>query len=280
MIVGTVREVWRYPVKSMRGERLEAAQLGERGIAGDRVYALRDAVTGKFASAKRPRLWGALLQCVARTDATTGAVSITLPDGRQVTAGQDDVNAAFATLTGRAVALVDEAPERPEIERYWPDVEGLALRDMVTSNVIALGAPAGGFFDFAPLHLLTTSSLATLAALYPSGHVDRRRFRPNFFIEAPDDARGFMENDWVGRTILVGREVRLRITNPVPRCVVPTLPQDDLREDIGILRAIAEHNRPVIPARDDARLPALGVYASVEREGVVAPGDVVRVVDG
>lgn len=279
MIVGVVREVWCYPVKSMRGERLEAAHLGERGIVGDRVFALRDAESGKIASAKHPRRWGALLHCVARTNAS-GRVTITLPDGRQLTTGQDNVDAALAEITGRAVALIDEVPEQPEIERYWPDVEGLALRDTVTSNVIAQGAPTGGFFDFAPLHLLTTASLATLAALHPSGRADRRRFRPNLFIETPGDAAGFVENDWVGRTLVIGHEVRLRITTPVPRCVVPTLAQDDLAGDIGILRAIAAHNRPAIPARGDARLPSLGVYAYVERCGEVRAGDSVRIADG
>src|SRR5690349_6653056 len=115
MIVGTVREVWRYPVKSMRGERLEAARISERGIAGDRVYAVRDLETGKIASAKHPRLWGSLLQCVARTCLPSGAVCITLPDGQQLTTGQDDVDGALAALTGRAVKLVDAAPEQPEI---------------------------------------------------------------------------------------------------------------------------------------------------------------------
>lgn len=278
---GTVAELWRYPVKSMRGERLTIARMSERGIAGDRTYALRDPHTGKVASAKHPRLWGRLLDCEARINLPSGAVRITLPDGQQVTAGEDNAVAALGALLGRAVHLTPIAPEAPKIERYWPDVDGLALRDTVTSGAIGQGAPEGTFFDYAPLHILTTASLAALAAVYPPGQIDFRRFRPNLVIATPPQVEGFAENAWVGGTLLLG-EVRLRVTNPVPRCVVPTLAQDDLgadnlEADIGILRAIAAANRPAVPALGGARVPCLGVYATVERGGAVRVGDAVQV---
>ena len=95
MISGTIRELWRYPVKSMQGERQDVARIDDRGFGGDRTYALRDRETGKIASAKHPRLWGQLLLCSARIVSPAGAVRITLPDGRQVTTGQDDVDAAL-----------------------------------------------------------------------------------------------------------------------------------------------------------------------------------------
>jgi uncharacterized protein YcbX len=176
---------------------------------------------------------------------------------------------------GRSVRLVRTPPPASEIERYWPDIDGLLLRDTVTSGRIGQGAPDGTFFDYAPLHLLTTATLAHLQALYPRGQVDPRRFRPNLVIETTEAMRGFVENDWVGRTLAIGAEVRLRVTDPSPRCVVPTLSQGELAEDIGILRAVAEHNRPAAPALDDKRLPSLGVYASVERGGVIRAGDTV-----
>jgi len=275
MLLGRVRDLWRYPVKSMRGEPLHAAQVSERGVAYDRSYALLDQETGKIASAKRPRLWGRLLQCQARVVSADGAVRIVLADGQELLASQDDAGAQLSALTGRAVHLVRTPPPAPEIERYWPDVAGLLLRDTVTSVRIGQGAPAGTFFDYAPLHLMTTATLAHLQALYPRGQVDPRRFRPNLVIEAPDGTRGFVENGWIGRTLQIGAEVRLRVTDPSPRCVVPTLPQGELAEDIGILRAVAEHNRPAVPALDGKQLPSLGVYASVERGGVIYTGDTV-----
>jgi uncharacterized protein len=277
MRVGTVCELWRYPVKSMRGERLPGARLSERGVDGDRMYAVRDQQTGKIASAKHPRLWGALLQCVAQFIEPAGAVGITLPNGRRIIRGQDDVDAALTALTGRAVHLVDVVPERAEIERYWPDVDGLGLHDTVTANEIGRGAPAGTFFDYAPLHVLTTAALARLSSLHPTGQVDSRRFRPNLVIETPEEVQGFAENLWVGRILLIGPEVRLRVSDPAPRCVVPTLPQGQLPRDIGILRAIANFNRPPVPAMDGERLPCLGIYATVERSGLVRVGDAVRI---
>lgn len=273
MLLGRVRDLWRYPVKSLRGEPLHAAQVSERGVAYDRGYAILDLETGKIASAKRPRMWGRLLQCQARVVSAEGAVCIVLADGRELLASQDDADAQLSTLTGRAVRLVRTPPPAPEIERYWPDVAGLLLRDTVTSGRIGQGAPEGTFFDYAPLHVMTTATLAHLQALYPRGRIDPRRFRPNLVIETPDGTRGFVENDWIGRSLQIGAEVRLRVTDPSPRCVVPTLPQSELAEDIGILRAVAEHNRPPVPALDGKHLPSLGVYASVERGGVIRAGD-------
>jgi uncharacterized protein YcbX len=118
MVVGTICELWRYPVKSMGGERLARARVSERGVDGDRIYAVRDGVTGKIASAKHPRLWEVLLQCAARYSDSGGAVAITLPSDQQVTGGQDDVEAALCTLTGHVVHLVHVVPERAEIERF------------------------------------------------------------------------------------------------------------------------------------------------------------------
>lgn len=276
MVLGSVREIWRYPVKSMRGESLREARVGSRGIARDRSYALLDTQTGKIASAKHPRLWGWLLHCQARIADEDGTIVIALPDGRELLMGQDDLDEALSRLANRPVRLIQTPPEMLEIERYWPDVDGLALRDMVTSGAIGQGAPPGTFFDYAPLHVLTTTTLAHLHALYSAGQVDARRFRPNLVIEVPPESRGFVENEWVGRTLQVGDSVRLRITDPVPRCVVPTLAQGVLTEDIGILRAVAQHNRPPVPALNGARLPCLGVYATVEREGMIQVDNVVR----
>jgi hypothetical protein len=274
MRLGLVQQIWRCPVKSMRGERLREAPVNVCGIVHDRRYALLDPATGKIGSAKHPRLWGRLLACLARM--ADDALHIALPDGRDVLLGRDDVDGALSDLLGRPVRLSATPPDAPEIERYWPDVDGLALRDMVTSGAIGSGAPPGTFFDYAPLHLMTTATLAHLRALNPQGQEDARRFRPNLVIEVPGATSGFVEDEWVGRTLSIGDEVRLRVTSPVPRCVVPTLAQADLAQDIGILRAIAQHNRPPVPALDGARQPCLGIYATVERGGALRVGDLVR----
>ncbi len=276
MIIGAVVGLWRYPVKSMLGEELDVAAVTERGVRGDRAYALVDRATGKVASAKHPRLWGRLLACQA-----TGAPSprINLPDGRAVVTGQDDVDAVLSAALGRAVSLAATAPAAAEIERYWPDVEGLQLRDAVTAGPIGLGAPTGTFFDYAPLHLLTTATVDHLRALQPAGRFEARRFRPNLVVAPTGEATGFVENGWIGRTLLIGDEVRLRVTDPTPRCVVPTLPQAGLPRDEGILRTVAKHNRPPVPALGGRELPAAGVYAVMEQGGTIRRGDAVRFAD-
>jgi MOSC domain-containing protein len=279
-VCGALAELWRYPVKSMRGEALDQVTLGERGISGDRAYAIRDEETGKIASAKRPRLWGALLHCqaalAAAQSAGAGAVRITLPDGRRVESGQEDANSALSALLSRPVRLIAEAPPEPEIERYWPDIPGLDLRDTVTSGAIGAGAPQGTFFDFAPIHIVTTAALEQMRALHPYGRIAVSRFRPNLVIATPEGAGGWIENTWVGRTLLVGDEARLRVLTPTPRCVVPTLPQPDAPHDLDILRVIAANNRPTIPILGGKTQPSLGVYAVVERPGAIHRGDIVR----
>ncbi|MGH2486157.1 MAG: MOSC N-terminal beta barrel domain-containing protein, partial [Ktedonobacterales bacterium] len=96
MRLGTVRQVWCYPVKSLRGEPLDEASVSARGLAHDRRYALLDPATGKVGSAKHPRLWGRLLACQARM--LEDGLCIAMPDGRDVRLGRDDVDAALSHL--------------------------------------------------------------------------------------------------------------------------------------------------------------------------------------
>jgi uncharacterized protein YcbX len=228
-VVGAVVALWRYPVKSMLGEELNAAVITERGLLGDRAHALIDPTTGKVVSAKNPRKWGRLFDCRAAfvepplLDRPLPPVRVTLPDGGDIVSGRDDVAAALSSVLGRAVALLEDAPPGPALEQYWPDIEGLAERKTVTDETIALGAPPGTFFDYAALHLLTTTTLDRLRALYPAGRFEARRFRPNLVVAPIAGADGFVENAWVARERQIGEEVRLRVASPCPRCVMTTL---------------------------------------------------------
>jgi hypothetical protein len=125
--------------------------------------------------------------------------------------------------------------------------------------------PAGTFFDLAVIHVLTTATIDRLRELYPQGRFEVRRFRPNIVVEAASGEKGFVENDWIGHTLAVGKEVRLSITGPCPRCVMTTLPQGDLPRDPGILRTAAQHNQVNV-----------GVYAKVVRGGMIRRGDPAR----
>jgi uncharacterized protein len=266
---GSVVGLWRYPVKSMMGEELNAAEVTERGLIGDRQFALVDASTGKVAGAKNPRKWGNFFDFRAayveppQRGSKLPAVRLTLADGTVVTSEQGDLPQVLSAALGREVTFAEAqgGDGSAKAEEYWPDMDGLDFRDTVTD----FDLPEGTFFDLAVVHVLTTATLDRLRELYPQGRFEVRRFRPNIVIAPPSSAAGFVENDWVDRTVTIGDEVRLRVTGPCPRCVMTTLSQGDLPKDPGILRASAQHNSANV-----------GVYASVEQGGLVTRGDSAR----
>jgi len=265
---GSVGALWRYPVKSMLGEELNASTLEKRGIVGDRVYAIIDPDTGKVASAKNPKKWPQMFDCRAafveppQSGGEFPAVQVTLPDGRITRTDDDGFNDAISAMLGRAGQLQISVPDKPVLEEYWPDIEGLDLRDEVTDEDL----PEGTFFDVATVHVLTTATLDRLRELYPAGRFEVRRFRPNIVIRTPTGEGSFIENGWVDHTLVIGDEVRLKITKDCGRCVMTTLAQADLPKDPGILRAAAQHNHAHV-----------GIYAEVEQGGRIRRGDEVRV---
>jgi uncharacterized protein len=264
--------LWRYPVKSMMGEELNASEVTERGLLGDRQFAVVDRSTGKVGGAKNPRKWGNFFDFRAtyveppKTGTRMPSVRITLPEGTVVTNKQDDVEQILSRAFGREVTL-EEARDGggssgATAEEYWPDMPGLDYRNTVTDFEL----PAGTFFDIAVVHVLTTATIDRLRELYPQGRFEIRRFRPNIVVSTPPEEEGFVENEWIGHTVAIGEEVRLAITEPCPRCVMITLPQGDLPKDSGILRTAAQHNNVNV-----------GVYASVVSGGTVRRGDPVKV---
>jgi len=265
--LGSVVALWRYPVKSMMGEELNAAEVTERGLLGDRAYALVDPSNGKVASAKNPRKWAKLFDFRAalaeppRVGEKIPPARITLPDGTIVTSERGDLNQILSNVLGREVTLATAAPKTPSLEEYWPDMDGLAHRETITDEAM----PAGTFFDLAVIHVLTTATIDRLRELYPQGRFEVRRFRPNIVVEPTSGEKNFIENAWIGRTLAIGDEVRLRITGPCPRCVMTTLPQGDLPRDPGILRTAAQHNQVNV-----------GVYAAMVRGGTIRRADPVR----
>ncbi len=275
--LGVVGSLWRYPVKSMMGEELNAAEVTDRGLRGDRVYALVDRTDGKVATAKNPRKWPHLFDFRANliegaADGSEAAsIRITLPDGTMITSVQDGCDQILSQALARQVTLesvarddeqgTSSATRTANAEEYWPDMEGLDFRDTVTDFAL----PAGTFFDCAVVHLMTTATLNRLVELYPQGRFEVRRFRPNIVVQPASDERGFIENSWVGHTLAIGNEVRLSITGPCGRCVMTTLAQGDLPRDPDILRTAAQHNHVQI-----------GVYAAVMRGGTIRRGASVK----
>lgn len=260
--VGPVERLRRYPVKSLLGEELDAADVTGRGLAGDRERALLDPATGRVASAKHPRLWAGLLGYAAAATAD-GGVTITGPDGHAAD------EAELSEALGRKVALVAGRPPGATVERAVPEevlARGIAAEVGFTVNELGRAAPEGGFFDFAPLHLITTSTLHATGC-------EAERYRPNLVIRT--DGEGFVENAWVGRELAVGPTLRLRVVAATPRCAVPTLRHGPLPGRPEALRIPAERNR-VVPLEGMPALPCVGVYAQVLAPGRIRTGDRLR----
>ena len=274
---GTVKALWRYPVKSMAGTKLDEALITEGGILGDRAYAVIDRTSGRVGSAKTPKKWAALMALAAdfveppQADVPPPPVRIVWPDGTAVSSDGGDPDARLSETLGRPVTLTTKRPETVSLERLDPLAEEEAIVDIGELMM------AGRFSDYAALHLITTATMARLAELCPGSKFSARRFRPNVTIATPEGETGYVENDWVGRELAIGDEVRLRISDPTPRCSIPTIAQGDLAKDPQVLRTIAEHNRLPVPLLDDELLPCAGVYAFVVRGGTVKRGDEVRV---
>ena len=266
---GKVVSIWRYPVKSMLGEELNSSYVTERGLVGDRAYALIDEETGKVVSAKNPRKWEKLFDFRSvfmdppQVAENIPHIRITLPDGAQIFSSQDkDIDYTLSKALGRDVRLMKANLDKPSYEEYWPDIEGLAQREKITDEAM----PPRTFFDIAVIHILTTSTINRLRELYPEGRFEVRRFRPNIVIESTaSEKKSFIENLWIGKKLTIGEDIVLRITGPCTRCVMITLPQCDLPKDLGILRTVARYNQVNV-----------GVYASVLQGGTIHRGDLVR----
>jgi uncharacterized protein YcbX len=276
----TVSTLWRYPVKSMMGEELNGAHITTNGVLGDRSYALIDTETNKVVSAKNPKKWPNIFSFRAAysTPPELNApqpIWINTPDGTVLRSDQADINQQLSTALGSSVKLATQAPEVATLEQYWPEYEGEA--NEISNEAVAGDAPQGSFFDYAAVHLLTTSSIAAMQKLYPEGRFEVRRFRPNIMIDT-SGLSGFVENEWVGKTIRLGDTLRLRISDPCPRCVMPTLAQGDLPADSGILKHAIAKNRPLVPFAGK-ELPSVGVYAQVIQGGWVKRGDTVVIED-
>ena len=295
--MAVVRGLYRYPVKSMRGEVLDEAVVGPGGLLGDRAYALIDPVDGKIASAKSPRKWGGLLGFAARfvIEPTEGEpappVVITGPDGTELHSDDPEVDARLSKAVGREVRLAAATPDATglEFEEVWPDIDGLAPEEFVDQTAIGredgsgdvvsaipagLFAPPGSFFDLSVVHLLTTATLTRLSELDPEATFDVRRYRPNVLLDV--DGEGFVENDWVGRRVALGEDgATLGVQLPTMRCVMTTLAQEELPRDRRTLKAIAAHNRVEIAGF--GTWACAGAYCEVQQGGRVRVGDGARV---
>jgi uncharacterized protein YcbX len=290
--IGTVRALWRFPVKSMLGEELDSADLTEAGVIGDRAYAIVDKQTGKVASAKHSKLWPDLLKCRAayvqspRPGEAVPPARIELADGSSVQSDDPDVDSVLSRFFGREVELSSAAQNGYTIDQYHPDEENYdpdGHRDEVVEADLGAAffnerglpsaVPEDSFFDLFPLSVLTTSTLDQLVELEPESDFDLRRFRMNVIVDT--EGSGFVENDWVGRKLAIGDDVQVGVALPDPRCCMPGVEQEDLPRDPKILKALARHNRIDVAG---SLFPCAGVYAVAETTGTIRRDDRVSLI--
>jgi uncharacterized protein YcbX len=220
-VVATVAELWRYPVKSLLGEQVDHVEVDERGVLGDRLFAVTDH-GGKLGSGKtsqRFRRLDGLFELRAHGNAADPLV--TLPDGRELPVGDPELDAFLST-------------------RYGDELR-VARESAVTHH------------DAAPLHLLTTSSIRWLAERLPASAVDRRRFRPNVLLDGGATAE-LLEDTWVGSRFALGSTV-IRVRARTDRCVMTTNAQSELPQDSAILRAVTELNDTFLGVFADVERP-------------------------
>jgi uncharacterized protein len=273
-VLGTVAVLRRYPVKSMLGEDLPDCEVTRSGLCGDRVLGLVHRQTGKVASAKNPRMWRDPLRLHASFSGP--AVKITFPGGAVMADADPGIDAALSEFLEQPVTLAATPPPGATLDRADPDEvlrDGIRAQVRVESGRLGGAATGATFVDFAPLHLLTTSTLDRIGALSPRGTVELERYRPNIVIRA--GIPGFAENDWADRDLRVGPDVVIRVIARTPRCAVPALAHGELPRDAHALRVPAAHNR-ISAMADFGPQPCAGVYAQVLMPGRVSLGDIVR----
>ena len=244
-----VLAIWRYPVKAMLGELLDDVAIGPRGCEGDRRWIVVDATTGERIANKRgptdPRLRACRAELLDDCDEHP-PLRITLPDGSTLEGAE--VEAALSELLERRVRL--DRSEAPADGRF---------------------GTTGAYHDLAPIHLVSTGTLAHLRAVAPDSDWDVRRFRPNLVLDDGPEGGPFAEDALLGGRLRAPSGLELTVGLPTPRCVVPTRAQEGLPADPALLRTLVQRHR--IDFGPFGRQGCAGAYAEVARAGRVRTGE-------
>jgi hypothetical protein len=277
MIAYSIAELWRYPVKSMGGERVESLELRTSAVVGDRRWAARNIETGKIVSAKRPRPYGQLLEWSANTRAD-GRVVVTPPDGREFTAGSGELDAALSEALGEPVQLVEVEEGREETYgSKWPEIPGTVLSDVEVDLPVAALTEKTSFVDASAVHIIVNQSMTHLASMLDGVKLGVERFRPNIVLDAHDDSSSgeFADLAWNDLNVKIG-DVELRVGDPTPRCVMTTLAQPGYEQAKSVLQVLAATARKEF---DYGAFACFGTNAEVAAAGTIKVGDTLTLAD-
>ncbi|MXZ86078.1 MAG: MOSC domain-containing protein [Acidimicrobiia bacterium] len=277
MTTYSITELWRYPVKSMGGERVESLELRTSAVVGDRQWAVRNSETGKIASAKRPRPYGQLLSWSARTQADGGLVVVS-PDGRVYAVGSEELDAALTEALGEPVQVVEVEKGREETYgSEWPEIPGTVLSDVEVDLPIAAITEKTSFVDASAVHIIVNQSMKHLASLLDGVELGVERFRPNIVLDAHDDVGSgeFADLAWKDIDFKIGN-AELRIGDATPRCVMTTLAQPGYEQAKSVLQVLAATARKEF---DYGAFACFGTNAEVTAAGTIKVGDTFTVTD-
>ena len=277
MTTYSIAELWRYPVKSMGGERVESLELRTSAVVGDRRWAVRNVETGKIASAKRPRPYGQLLSWSARTQADGGLVVVG-PDGREFAVGTGELDAALTEALGEPVQVVEVEEGREETYgSEWPEIPGTVLSDVEVDLPVAALTEKTSFVDASAVHIIVNQSMKHLASLLDGVGLGVERFRPNIVLNAHDDVGSgeFADLAWKDIDFKIGN-AELRIGDATPRCVMTTLAQPGYEQAKGVLQMLAATARKEF---DYGAFACFGTNAEITAAGTISVGDTFTVPD-
>lgn len=276
--VGTIKEIWRYPVKGMAGETMESCKMRPGGIVGDRVWALRDVLRDEIQSCKfRPQL----LSCTARSsgDSESLGVEVEFPDGDVIASDAPSIHQRLSEVVCNESKLeqLGELGGPNLFKRYksgarnWLDElketfardPGEAAPDFseFPQEAQDFVTMPGTFFLVSSFHIITSATMDFLKEELPEADWDIRRFRPNIVIETAADAEGLVEQGWIGKRLTIGG-LKIDCTGTAIRCGAVVRAQKGIVEDKRMLRTI-------VKAADQN----LGIYGNISGEGMISVGD-------
>jgi len=259
-IVGKVESLWRYPVKSMRGEELDEAFASYSGIYGDRVFAFRSSANHKGFPYFTAREQRKLLQYRPRfhyPDKATRPINLIEAESR-------NANPLVADLAELVVDV--ETPDRKTVAINDPTLIEMLRADVDQKHQVTLMQSQRAMTDCRPVSVFSLQSAQQLAE-ETGTRVDKRRFRANVYLDLTS-ASGFAENELVGRSVKIGPKVVISILERDARCVIITLDPDTGEQTPGILKKVAQ-------AHDGMA----GVYGAVLVEGMMHKGDPVELLE-
>jgi uncharacterized protein YcbX len=259
-IVGKVESLWRYPVKSMRGEELDEAFAGYPGIYGDRVFAFKSSAspTGfPYFTAREQRRLLQYLPRFRHPDKAGRPGNLT--DAEKMGAGP--LSADISEL------MVDvETPEGKTLAIDNPVLMDMLRVDVDEKHQLTLMRSHRAMTDCRPVSIFSLQSARQLAE-ETGTPIDKRRFRANVYVDLVSDT-GFAENEFVGRSLKIGPKAVVKILERDPRCMMITLDPDTGEKTPAILKKVAQGHEGMA-----------GVYGAVLLEGMLQKGDSVELLD-